>query len=711
MPQRDRENEETRVTELRDKVEQGVDFFRPLVQDAELTLAFLSGNQWVSSSQTRGLVPVGNETNEQRDTDNQMLNHYRRYMHYLFQDEPVITAAEGGNEVQDAERAKVASALLEHWNDNNGLKQAREEAAQWAAVSGIGYIVPSWQKDLRRVKRRTLQYNEDGVRNEDGQIRYVEEVEKEETRSDLLVESFCPLQVFPFPLMPSSWERVESVLTIDIVTFDWIKNNIKSDVDEDTLQAVQSHEVNMEAIKKINQFVSPEFGYMTDNPHGDNKYLVVQSFERPTKSRKDGRYMLMAGGQIMRDTKLPFVDEARAIDPLDRMNLSMGIIPVTPMKFPGRLIPPAPFGHDMRRAQVRINDLLTDMRQNRKTVGRNKLIYEEGQLDENQWTDEHGERVPIKPGGNITPTYYQGAPLQGIDWEFNLASNAFEQQSGQSPVMQGQNPTQVRSAFHADILREESMSLMYQVTDEQEETYEKLAKLLLEIARRRYSTERLIEIYGQDYMGHALNFATAKINPDIRVQRGSQRPRNKANIEAKLVELLQYGAFGQNAENIDQFWQMSELGTMNRAVDHDQKQKNRARNENSMMLRYEEVIQPWPHEDHDLHIEEHRGEMALPDWYAASDAVKQIMLSHIESHRELRAQQLAPEATMPTPEAMAGLGDNATGPGGGGGKGGQGASLDMAAQVAAQGSGEAVPQGAGAGAQTQTASAETGGNE
>lgn len=683
MP-RERDNEEDPlVSEIKDRIEEGVAHHRPMVADTELTLAFLSGNQWVYSSQSAGIVPVNNSTNETREVDNQMLNHYRRWIHYLFKHDPVITAYEGGRELQDAERAKVASALADYWEKNNGLRKARKEATQWSGVTGIGFLVPTWRKNLKHVKRRTLELTEEGEETEDGRISFVREKELPETRSDVYVESYHPLQVYPFPLNAQRWDRVEGVLTLDLATFSWIRDHISEDLDEDELETVDPAEINAQALQKLNRFVSSEFGWMPDTGK-DNQYIVAQWFERPSREHDKGRYVLMAGGQIVEDRKLPFVDEARTIDPYDECNLTMGIIPMVPMDFPGSLIPPPPFGSDMRKAQIRINRLLTDMRQNRETVGRNKLLYEEGTLDPEQWTDEHGERIPVQAGTSITPTHIQGQPLQGIDYEMGLARQSFEQQSGQTQVLQGQNPAQVRAAHHLDILREEAMSLPYQTISKHEEAYELTVKFMLEIARRRYTPEQIIEIYGRDYAGQALTFATARIDTDIRVRPGSMRPRNQALTEAKLIDYLQYGAFGPNNEDIDQFWEMSELGTMNRAVDHEHKHRLRARTENTRMVHYGELVDVFEHERHDLHLTEHLGYMARPEYYNSSENDKAIMMTHVQRHREMEMANVAPNAkaaSEPIPGTSTQSGFGVTG-----GKGGIGASNEAAALSAAAGS-------------------------
>ena len=67
---------------------------------------------------------------------------------------------------------------------------------------------------------------------------------------------------------------------------------------------------------------------------------------------------------------------------------------------------------------------------------------------------------------------------------------------------------------------------------------------------------------------------------------------------------------------------------------------------------------PYEHEDHDLHLEEHRGFMARPEWYSADDKAKALFLSHLENHREFAIDQSAPQANI-APDPVAGIADAA----------------------------------------------------
>jgi hypothetical protein len=635
------------VKQLEEKLKLGVEHHRQHVADVVLTLAFLSGNQWVKISKSRGVLPIDNSANEIRVTENRMLPVFRRRQFYLFKERPTMTAFEGGHELADAERASVASKLCDYWRSNCGWEKAERKAAGWTDVSGLSFLAPVWRK--RPSMKRQVEaeeYSEEPVETK-GKKSFVRKKTKETVDGEIAFDVHTSFNTFCFPLNADCWEKVTNMLTVDLCSLEWLENNLGQRLDGKDLIPIKPDEINLEAIQNTSQFVSPEFGFAT-LPAEEKQYLLLQWRERPSMKNPKGRHVVVAGGVVVHDGPLPYFEEIRDIDPTDEFNLTMGLIPWPSMDFPGRLMPPSLMGM-LRQPQIRLNDLLTDEAANRKTVGRSKLLYEKGTIANDSWTDEHGEMIAIEPGtGRVKPTIIQGQPLVGITQEIERAKATFDETSGETSVLRGENPAQVRSAFHLDILREESLTLLFGDAKIRERVHELAAKICLSLARRRYSKERIIAIYGRDQAGRALTYKTADILTDIRVKEGSTQARNHAAREAKLVELLRYGAFvgPDGVTDMRMFWAMTELGTFNRAVNHDEKQRNRAREETVRMLGGE-IIMPWSHENHDLHMEEHLGEMARPEWYAAGDEVRANLLAHVETHRQYRTNQLVPEANLP----------------------------------------------------------------
>ena len=144
-----------RYREMRDMVRRSGERRRPYVLDVELTQAFLSGNQWLNASLARGLVPVENEANEIRVTDNRMLPAYVRWMFYLFQEEPV--------------RVVVALPLMQERTP----RARRARGIQVCVVEDDQRIVPTqFQRDtLERATGSCPDLTADGGRTREGHHR------------------------------------------------------------------------------------------------------------------------------------------------------------------------------------------------------------------------------------------------------------------------------------------------------------------------------------------------------------------------------------------------------------------------------------------------------------------------------------------------------------------------------------------------------------
>lgn len=643
--------------QLDGKLDAGVRHHQPLVANTELTLAFLNGNQYVKYVKGSGISPIANKLNELRVVDNKMLPAHRFRRAQFFKTKPVISALEGGYELADVERAYAASKICEFWRSNTAWLDREKEAFAWMDVSGLSFIAPVWrQNPFAFSSEEVIEFDDKAPEDPQGIIDFVKKTEKQVPDEDIAFDVFHSLQTFCFPLSATSWDKVTAIMTADIVSDDWIDTHLSQKMKWEDMGQVDNTKLNYDAIERVNNFVSAEFGYANPETQNEERYLLIQYRERPTAKNPNGRYVLSVGGVVYEDDDLPYVEEARMIDPRDEFNITMGMIPWFSMKIAGRLIPPSPM-ELLRKAQTELNDLLTDEANNRKSVGRNKVVVEQGTLNKDQWTGEHGEVVELPAGTTVIPQLVQGQPLVGIGAEIGRKEKSIDDASGRTAMYKGENLPQVRSAFHLSILEEASSTIPNDEIRDREKFHELVAKFALALAQKRMPKSRVIEICGDDAAGYALMFLSGNIRTDIRVQEGSAVPRNQAAREAKLQELLQYGAFvdkktGQN--NMDLFWRMMQMGTMNKNYDKEEKQRQRARNENYLML-MKIVIQPWNFEDHAIHIEECLDFMARPEFYRASRASQGLFQAHLNMHRDILMSQNAPEAFMQGQELQPGV--------------------------------------------------------
>lgn len=616
--------------------------YRPLVAEAELNLAFLCGNQWCTYDQ--GIKAVENPANQIRAVDNKMKPSFRRWVGYHLSEKPVITCFGGGQELRDTEAAAAASSVCDYLTSNNGWSEARKISISWKGIFGAGYRAPVWrQNPMRTETRQTLEAVDQPVKNpKTGKKTFVVERTVSDFAEDVVFEYLNPLTTYLFPMDATDWRKVQAVMTTDVVTLEWLQQNLEATLNKDELEScpvTQWRDDTLQYIRKL--------GLLADaNEKGEaqERYLLIVYRENPSKAHPDGRMIVAAGGKVVTDTALPYIREARAIDPANAQNVAMGVIPEFAFsELPMALPPEAPL-NEWRRIQVEINELLTDQKANRRTVGRNKVFMPKGMLDRDQWTDEHGEVIEYNPvGGQAAPTIVRGMPLAGIGQEIDQAYQRLDDTTGQQEVLRGRNPTQVRGAFHLDMLREEAMKLIDMDVAESERAYELEARLVLEMVRTRYSRQRLIDVCGRDRTAHAMMLKGSRLVTDIRVKPGSMRPRNKALLEAKIMELWGAGAFlGDDGKpNTKLLWQMLDMGTLNKSLDLEERNRVRAREENVRMLFHTDVIEPFEHELHMVHIEEHMGAMVRPEWYEGKDEPKALMLAHIQEHRRQALQQTA----------------------------------------------------------------------
>ena len=641
---------------LNDKRRQGNERYVKLVAEAELNMAFLSGNQWVKYVLGEGITPVSNETNEIREVDDRIMPAYIRMMYGIYGDYPTITAYEGGLEVHDSMAAKAVETLCDYINNNNGWRQARIKAGAWMMVAGTAYIMPYWRRNARfGGKKKVREYVESPVETPSG-LSHLLTKEVDSYESDIAFSVLSPMSSYCFPLDASCWNEVQEFMHVSLSSIDALERKIGRRLDEGELTAHSNEDINFRAISRINRYVSYDLGYAQDTTETGKRYLEIQYWMRPCPRYPKGRYVHAYGGKIAHDGPLPYLDIARRIDPGDNFNLTMGIIPQFSYFMPGVLHPRAPVSI-WRQPQVRINSLLTDQSQNRKSVGRNKLLYEDGSIDDSAFTDEHGEMIPIRPGSSMPPQFIQASPLAGIDQEMDRAEYSFQQVTGQTLAVQGRNDTQVRSAQHFELLRNEASVVNWMIFDQSEENDNLVAKFIIEMIRKYWTDSRALDAIGHDRAIYYQAFKGMVTNMDVRFKRGSALARNYVLREETLEKLLQYGLFGKDVDPRmrTMFVKALELGSVIDATDYDAPHRNRANFENLKMC-LGEGVEPREEENHLIHKEEHNRFLQTYEGRALPQGIQALFLAHIKEHDVMFTSQMAPETDQP-PLPIRGLGD------------------------------------------------------
>ncbi len=633
------------VDKMNEMLNRGIQHHKLLVANTELNLAFIDGRQYVGYSKTNGIEPVANSSDEIRCVYNRMGTTFERRLEYMFKSQPMLTSFEGGKELRDSESSLIASSLCEYMYSQCGLRESQEEMQAWTDVAGLSFIAPVLRKNpyLPKIQKKKV-YSEKG-KEKDGKTSFLNEVENTVYNDDLVFDVFSPLSTFTFPINAKKWNEVRSVMTVQIVGKEFIEDRIGKELDN-KLDTADPADLNLDAIEQMNQILNQDMSGSED----EDRYKFIEYRERPSFKYKDGRYIVIVADKIIENTTLPYIEIARELDPSGQRNLGMGLIPLVSGKSPNKLYPVSLFSK-LREPQKDINEVVTDIVKNRKTVGRNKIITGTGTLNEDNFTSEHGEIIEIDPSGSA-PQMFVGQPLVGIGEEYQGVISRFDDVSGFGELMRGNNPSNIRSAWHFDLLKEEAGGMIHGSIMQMEKVFELIGQYSLCLMKKYFEDERIMQIVGSDIAGLVKGFKISNIRTDIRVKVGSAIPRNHASRQKQLTEMLQYGAFVDpvtGVNNTNKFMEMMELGSLNRSVLDDEKHRVRARNENYAMISGD-VIAPQPFENHLIHVEELKAFMARDEFYTASEEIQITIKAHLKTHAEYTMAEMSPEVFNKQPQ-------------------------------------------------------------
>lgn len=179
----------------------------------------------------------------------------------------------------------------------------------------------------------------------------------------------------------------------------------------------------------------------------------------------------------------------------------------------------------------------------KNTMGKPKLLYQQGSLNPRQISSEPGQAIPYKAGFQ-PPEVIPAAevPVSMLN-ELDRLTTDFDDISGQHEISRGGTPPQVTSGTAIAFLQEQDdTKLSYQIASI-EGAIEKLGKHYLKYVSTYWDEPRLIRISGKDNEFEARLWKGSDLrgNTDVKVQTGSALPVSKAARQAMITEFMQNG--------------------------------------------------------------------------------------------------------------------------------------------------------------------------
>lgn len=529
---RKKDNQPAQVVALvNDIFDDNLDLSRAMIQRVWWrNMLYYLGEQWLEYSRaTRSFIPRFRPEQGSPPVSNEIREYVRSVKAMLLNQKLVPVISPNTNEQEDKDAASLGQSLLT-WMDgiNDGeFADEKEKLAIWLALAGTSFLRTFIEADLGRLI----------MGEESGSLR----------TGEVTTEHVIPFNVFPDRLA----DKMRKMRYVGIQTLkpiEWVEDTFHEKVGEVDNPIVMDYSRRL--MRLVGQ-VSPWKGFGLESQAMDldaDKTCIFREVEfKPNTIYPKGRYVAVAGDKLLLD--------------VPRMPLQVGedgsfYWTLTDFHFnyvPGRFWSDGGV-NDLISPQNQINEIDKAMRDNRKTLGRNRVLTP-GELILERKTEMGESFLMMKYSGKDTggqsPQFQQGTPLpQQFLEERGIHKTQIQDMAGDPKnVLKGHAPSAQASGVMVDMLTETARSGQAPDIERYQRDMGKVYKKRLLAAKEAFTEERTIKIAGKGSQAEVKQFKAADLrdNTDIKLEPDSGLATTQAGRRQTLIELMKEGLFGDIA--------------------------------------------------------------------------------------------------------------------------------------------------------------------
>lgn len=601
-----------------------------------LNLAYFQGRQWVSWD-GKGIYEP--RINRVKVTINQFQPIIRTEVAKMTKERPGWSATPRSPSEEAVNDAVTGSRLIDWGYDHLDFATARRNGVQWSRLCSAGFVKVVWNPTAGGTGTDVLvgPAGEPMVNPANGRVLRpgefpeVEQIDgvtiKRIGEGDLELIVRAPFDIYPDPLATGMddlrWLIDESVRDPDYVMERYGKE-VKPDAPS------QSGVVESRTLASAGSSSGGELLGVR----------VYEMWEKPCQKFPQGRHVVWCDGGVLADEDNPYE--------------CIPYFMFRGIEVPGRFWPDS-VGTHLRSPQERINKLASQIADNASKFGNPSLLIDA--LADVKYYGVPGEQIMFNGTTNTAaPTFLQ--PPQMPPYVFQIMDSftqALRDISGQYEVSNGTVPAGVTAASAISLLQQQDATRLGPDIEAMEDTIGKIGQFVLEQMAKRYSTERIVVIAGQDGVIDIDSFrASAAYNvPDIKVREFSTFPRSiaarQAAIRDTLNMLLQYGVPLSGAA-IARALRDMEVGAVEDIVESYTADQQQIAREHADFLRGGRLIGNPIVDNHPVHIDNHKDLAKSARFKALSPEQQQLLMVHIQWHEQQMAMAGPPAPIVGGPQ-------------------------------------------------------------
>ena len=581
----------------------------------QLNINFMIGNQY---SYIAGNGAINEDEKQYFWQEKEVFNHIAPIIETriskICANAPAVTVAPASSSDVDVESAKLSSQILSSVVNRVNLTDIEKTATTWSEICGTVFYKIIWNTETGRM----VATDDDGKTIKEG---------------DVQIEVVSPFEIFPDNLSCERLEDCKSIIHARAVEIDEIKSMWGVDVEGE----------------KVNSFtldnLSSNIGGLGYNAHIkkaanvelQNHCVVIERYMRPCKDYPNGRLTVVAGGKLLYDGELPYINDEFGGRTFPFVKQISNYVPGNffGVSVVDRLIP-------LQRAYNAVRNRKHEYF-NRAVM--NVLAVEDGSVD----TDEL-EIEGLSPGKVLV--YRQGSKIPEIMQNPKMTINfedeekrlldEFKTVSGVSDMMTDSYAQYTNmSGIALQLLAEQDATRLATAIDSVKLAVKVVAKLVLRLYKQYATLPRLLKTVGENGKIQIYYWDQNEIcSDDVVFDASNDASENLVQRRTMLLDLIKQGLMFDEDGKFSQSMRKKCLdllgfGMWENSVDLASLHINRAKEEN--IDAENSTLSVLPIDDHKIHIDEHTAYILGGEIKNKKNAkeITQKLLNHIEEHKKL----------------------------------------------------------------------------
>ena len=547
---------------------------------------------------------------------------------------PTWVVVSATTDVKDKMNARFTAKVLDYIWRKMRLEIKFRDALCWSEVASRGYWWFGWDPDV--IGRIQMPGQPDPTNPEAPPQKSIQEG----VIGDVTIEVGSPFEVVVGdPSRPALCYQDELIRAKER-TLDYVRSQFPERgglVEADTTDSQTFlYENQIAALTPSNSSfgsgvaTSSIYNKARDTQGNPNTVVVKEYFCRPTASYPKGRYVVVAGGIVLKnEPELPFG--------LWDMENPFPCVEFVDVPSAGRYWSTTVV-EQMIDVQREYNGVRSMISTQIKLMGHPKIfVAQQHQIAEGAWTPDAGEIIVYNARPGIDkPFVWEPPNIVGDAWRLvELLKTEFDDITQIYPASEGKS-SGTESGFHANLLQEATDMVHGPDIRSHEMAIEEAAFKIRRIIKQGYTIPRLITVSSGSYQPEVFEFSSEEVDDyaDIVVQAGSGLPMLKgARIQAAL-DLYAKGVLGDplDPEVRRRLLNVLDMGGMEDIFEYAQIDEEMINVENSAAEDGAPISSPRFFEDHNKHWAGHINKLKSPAVMNWPPPNRMALLAHAIEH-------------------------------------------------------------------------------